>query len=371
MDTTLPLEIVVRILDCLPGRCLKVCRCVCKSWKEASDIILAKKGRQNLHAASFIGQLKCPKFLTVVKNFFNFTSLPIHAVVILIQASKSAQGDRRLCQILQDAAKCISQEDKNERSVLPLIGCVVKFSFGPMLNNWEDLINTLDIVSDIPNTTSVLLFPQLKSYHISTFHIPMKKKYEMIKGYASFLPTIQSRTSLVILFIHPVTLGRMTHFVKTVRRVYGPETCIIGLYSESCLFNEELVTSNEIIGMSLSGDLISFSSVISDEAEAEDRKLHVSMLCNRVEETAKVRDYCMLIFIFASNSFGNGKALNVLAQVRRKFPNALVFGAYSPSVFGADYNINDSKKLPGGRDYLQTKGAILCFLLIKRSGAFA
>ena len=276
-----------------------------------------------------------------------------------------------MCQILQDSVKCVSQEGKTDRSILPLIGCVVKFPFGPMLNNWEDLINTLDIVSDVLSTTSVLLFPRLKSYHISTFHIPMKKKYEMIKGYASFLPTIQSRTPLVILFMHPVTLGRMTHFVKTVRRVYGPETCIIGLYSESCLFNQELVTSNEIIGMALSGDLISFSSVISDEVEAEDMKLHVSLLCRRVEETAIVPDYCMLIFLFASNAFGNGKALSILAQVRRRFPSALVFGAYSPSVFGADYNVSDNLKLPGGRDYLQTKGAILCFLLIKRSGAFS
>ena len=81
MDTTLPLEIVVRILDCLPGWCLRVCRCVCKSWKEASNIILSKKGRQNLRAASFIGQLKCSKFLTVVKNYFHFAPLPIHAVV--------------------------------------------------------------------------------------------------------------------------------------------------------------------------------------------------------------------------------------------------------------------------------------------------
>ena len=371
MDSTLPLEIIVRFLDFLPGRYVKICRCVCKRWKEASDISLSRKRRQNLHAASFIGQLKCSSFLGILKKFLHVTPLAIHTVLVFTQTAKSTQGDKKICQILQDNVKSSFQEDQScERSVVPMLGCVVKFPFGPMLNNWEDLIDTIDIVSDVPSTTSLLLFPQLKSYHISTFHIPMRKKYEMIKGYGSFLPVPQSKTPLVILFIHPVTLGRMAHFVKTIRRVYSQETCIIGIYSESCLFNQEIVTSNEIVGMVFSGDLICFSMVVHDKVETRNIKAHVDRFCTQIGETAMIKDYAILVFIFACNSFGNEKALNILAQVRKSFPNAVVFGAYSSGVFGADHTAISSLKLPGGRDYLQTKGAVLCSLLIKRSGGF-
>jgi len=369
MDTSLPLEIIVRIFDFLPGSCLKVCRCVCRYWKEASDIVLSKKGRQSLQAASFIGQLKSPSFLTAVKSFLHYTPLAIDTIVVFTQTLKSTQGDKRACQILQDAVKCAFQEYQSDRTVLRMVGCVAKFVFGPLLNNWEDLVNTCDIASDIPNTISLLLFPKLDSYSINTFHIPMKKKYEMIKGYASFFPAVPLRVSLVLLFIHPVTLGRMTHVVKAVRKTYGPKTCIIGLYAENFLFNQDTITSNEIIGMVLSGELACFSTVINDGVMNENIKVHVDAFCNRIEESVTYKHHTMLTLIFACNSFGNVRSLNILAQLRRRFPSGLLFGAYSPSVFGADYDINDSFRLPGGRDYLQTKGAILCSFLIKRSAA--
>ena len=367
----LPLEVLVRILDFLPGRCLKSCRCVCKNWKEATEIVFSKKIRQTLDAVSFIGEIKSVNLTSAaITDYLQHTSLDIDTVVFLTQTSKNAQVDKKVCQYLNELSNSAFQSKPIEEPFTKMIGSVVKFSFGPRMGNLKDLVDTLEASSTTSHITSVLLFPKMKSYHIDTFHIPLKKKYEMIKGYAGFLPEIHSRASFVLLFIHPISLGRMAHFVKVLHKLYGPGTCIVGLYSESCLFTQHVITSNEIIGMVLSGDVICFSMVVNDDIDTENMKLHVKDFCKQVKKSADMKAYVALVFIFACNSVGNWKTLSILAQLRSEFHDGLIFGAYAPSIFGADYNVSDKFRLPGGRDFLQTKGVVLSASLIRRDSAF-
>lgn len=353
----------MRILDWLPGNFLVSCRCVCKCWKEATDIILSKTIRSSCDAAAFVGGFESLNLVTAgISRFLECNPLYLDTIVFLTQTSKYAQGDKKLCHRLQETFNNVFRKDCAPR----MVGSVVNFPFGSKLNSLKDLVDTLELSPAIPNTTSVLLFPKLKSYHIDTFHIPMKRKYEMIKGYGNFLPTSHSRTSLVLVFIHPVTLGRMSQFVKAVRKRYGKETCITGLYSETYLFDKHVLTSNEMMGMVLSGNIECISTVIYDWMDIQRMTMQVNKVNQRLEEIPNLTKYIKLVFIFACTSFGNDRTLKLLGQLRRNHKDALIFGAYSPSVFGADFNTHDSLSLPGGRDFLHTKGIVLNFLLIKR-----
>lgn len=362
----LPFEILVEILNRLPGKCVEICRRVCKCWNEAADIILSRNCRQSFDTASFITErdrLLANSAIgnNGIGNYLNNSLMVIDSVILVNQTSANTQIDKKLCKQLQIAFHSSFQED----SAPKMVGTVVKFPFGPRLIDLESFVDVIETISAHPNATSILLFPKLKSYHIEKFHIPMKKKYEMIKGYQQFLPEMgPAKSSLVIVFFHPLSLGRQTEFVRAVRKKYSPETCIVGLYSESHVFNDKVVTSNEMMGMVLSGDLINITAVILNDTDIPQK---VAKVHERINEIPYIDSYIKLVLVFACSSFLDIRTLGLLGQLRSTIKDTLIFGAYAPGVFGAEFNLEKSSTLPGGRDFLQMKGIVLNVLLIKRN----
>ena len=370
MDDQLPLELLVRILDCLPGRQVRRCKCVCKAWRTAAEIVLLKPGRVGPKTAVFWTMPTTstnPNSLLELKSYIEDSCVDSQCVILLSQSLHSAQDDKSSCQNLMKMFQNNQQLGKeglaeNDKS-LKVVGCTVNCPFGPSDARFTRALIETSMISS--TTTSVLLLPRSETYHIGQFHIPMKKKYDMIQGFKHFLPTFSQKVPLVLAFIHPVTLGRLCNFVKAVREAYSNDTCIIGLYSEQCLYNSSTVTTNEIMGIVLSGDLECMSVLIDSRAFLQNSKVKVQALHERMEQTVTEKDYSKILIVFAPKILQYSNILKLLALLRKTFLGAPIFGAFVKNAFGADHNVGECG-FAGGRDYLQSKSVVLSLILIRR-----
>eukprot|EP00112_Aurelia_sp_Birch-Aquarium-sp1_P009872 Seg2139.6 transcript_id=Seg2139.6/GoldUCD/mRNA.D3Y31 product="hypothetical protein" protein_id=Seg2139.6/GoldUCD/D3Y31 len=377
MDDKLPLELLVKILDCLPGRQVRRCKRVCKAWKIAAEIVLLKPGRIGPKTAVFWTMLTTstktstnPNSLLELRSYIEDSCVDSQCVILLSQSSHSAHDDKSSCQNLMKMFENSLQKGKEglaerEKS-LKVIGCTVNCPFGPSDARFtRALIDTsMTLMSSM--TTSVLLLPRSETYEIGQFHIPMKKKYEMIQGFKHFLPTFSQKVPLVLAFIHPVTLGRLCNFVKAVREAYSKDTCIVGLYSEHCVYNSSTVTTNEIMGIVLSGDVECMSVLVDSRTFLQDSKVKVQALHERMVNSVAEKDYSKILLVFAPKALEYSNILKLLAVVRKTFLGAPIFGAFVKNAFGADHNVGGDCGFAGGRDYLQSKSVVLSLILIRK-----
>ena len=367
----LPLEILVRIFDFVPGKCLRVCRQVCNTWKVASNIALSKELRRCPVGKIFFVWLptrasKESSYLEPIKDFLDETMIDVGTAIILNEISCTMNYDKALCQSLVNAINLQVQAESIPHEV-NVIGCTVKSAFGPRnaVALKSTIQNSLERVNQL-YSAGVLLIPKSDQYLIRNFHIPMKKKYEMIKGFKHFLPCASEETPLVLMFIHPVTLGRLSHLIDAIRRVYSKKTCIIGIYSETCIYSQKLVTSNEIVGLAFSGDVKCFSTIIDKETFSGDPKEKVKQLSEMSKKIPGENHYAKVIFIFAPPCIVHEKMLLFLSAIKQAFQGVQVFAGYTCSVFGANHNMDDTNGIAGGRDYLQTQAVLFCLVMLSK-----
>ena len=67
---------------------------------------------------------------------------------------------------------------------------------------------------------SMLFVPRGADTNVCCFYIPLKNKYKKIQGVRAFLPN-KKDVKLVVVFAHPLSLGKLTHLTVAIREKYG------------------------------------------------------------------------------------------------------------------------------------------------------
>lgn len=137
---------------------------------------------------------------------------------------------------------------------------------------------------------------------------------------------------------------------------------IVGGYSDSYLFYNTEVTTREIIGLVLAGDLQSSSTVITGGTLVESfENLHdaIKRLVN--SDVPKESSFSLMFSCFSRGSMTYGYENAQSLSFEQTFPKTPVVGFFGTAAFGCDREKLKTKGLkPGGRDFLHLDATVLC-----------
>lgn len=144
---------------------------------------------------------------------------------------------------------------------------------------------------------------------------------------------------------------------------------IVGGYSDNYLFYNSEVTSREIIGLVLAGNLQSTSSVVTGGTKNES----LENLCESIQllansDISKENTFSLMFSCFSRGSMTYGHENAESLAMGDAFPNAPLVGFYGTAAFGCD---GERLKLrgikPGGRDFLHIDASVLCLNSLMQS----
>jgi len=209
---------------------------------------------------------------------------------------------------------------------------------------------------------SLMMFPRCGGLEIRDFYIPLRNKYKNISGIKSFLPSMTLPVKLVIVLAHPLSLGKLTNLTLALRSNYGDDVVIVGGYSDSYLFYNTEVTTREIIGLVLAGNLQCSSSVITGGMLVESlENLHDAIKRLDNSDVPKENSFSLMFSCFSRGSMTYGYENAQCLSLSEVFPRTPVVGFFGTATFGCDREKLKTRGLkPGGRDFLHLDATVLC-----------
>lgn len=137
---------------------------------------------------------------------------------------------------------------------------------------------------------------------------------------------------------------------------------IVGGYSDSYLFYNTEVTTREIIGLVLAGDLQSSSTVITGGTLVESfENLHGAIKRLDNSDVSKESSFSLMFSCFSRGSMTYGYENAQSLSFEQTFPKTPVVGFFGTAAFGCDREKLKTKGLkPGGRDFLHLDATVLC-----------
>lgn len=137
---------------------------------------------------------------------------------------------------------------------------------------------------------------------------------------------------------------------------------IVGGYSDSYLFYNTEVTTREIIGLVLAGDLQSSSTVITGGTLVESfENLHDAIKRLDNSDVPKESSFSLMFSCFSRGSMTYGYENAQSLSFEETFPRTPVVGFFGTAAFGCDREKLKTKGLkPGGRDFLHLDATVLC-----------
>lgn len=137
---------------------------------------------------------------------------------------------------------------------------------------------------------------------------------------------------------------------------------IVGGYSDSYLFYNTEVTTREIIGLVLAGDLQSSSTVITGGTLVESfENLHDAIKRLDNSDVPKESSFSLMFSCFSRGSMTYGYENAQSLSFEQTFPKTPVVGFFGTAAFGCDREKLKTKGLkPGGRDFLHLDATVLC-----------
>lgn len=137
---------------------------------------------------------------------------------------------------------------------------------------------------------------------------------------------------------------------------------IVGGYSDSYLFYNTEVTTREIIGLVLAGDLQSSSTVITGGTLVESfENLHDAIKGLDNSDVPKESSFSLMFSCFSRGSMTYGYENAQSLSFEETFPRTPVVGFFGTAAFGCDREKLKTKGLkPGGRDFLHLDATVLC-----------
>lgn len=137
---------------------------------------------------------------------------------------------------------------------------------------------------------------------------------------------------------------------------------IVGGYSDSYLFYNTEVTTREIIGLVLAGDLQSSSTVITGGTLVESfENLHDAIKRLDNSDVPKESSFSLMFSCFSRGSMTYGYENAQSLSFEETFPRTPVVGFFGTAAFGCDREKLKTKGLkPGGRDFLHPDATVLC-----------
>ena len=201
-------EVVEIVLRFLSGRCVSVAAQVCHLWRETVERI--RRSRR-----------KCAVYLSPIGSSFSEFSMEAldfirqHHVepraLVLFSGQLPSSSASFINNFLQSVRSCLPVN-------CPLIGCTGLGVIGSDQRQWGQ-------PREIEKTAglSLLMFPRCDGLEIRDFHIPLRNKYKRISGVKSFLPDTDLPVQLVIVFAHPLSLGKLTRLTRALRSKYGED----------------------------------------------------------------------------------------------------------------------------------------------------
>lgn len=137
---------------------------------------------------------------------------------------------------------------------------------------------------------------------------------------------------------------------------------IVGGYSDSYLFYNTEVTTREIIGLVLAGDLQSSSTVITGGTLVESfENLHDAIKRLDNSDVPKESSFSLMFSCFSRGSMTYGYENAQSLSFEETFPRTPVVGFFGTAAFGCDREKLKTKGLrSGGRDFLHLDATVLC-----------
>ena len=137
---------------------------------------------------------------------------------------------------------------------------------------------------------------------------------------------------------------------------------IVGGYSDSYLFCNTDVTTREIIGLVLAGDLQSSSVVLTGSMLVESlENLHDAIKRLDNSDVPKDSSFSLMFSCFSRGSMTYGYENAQCSSLREAFPSTPVVGFFGTAAFGCDREKLKTRGLkPGGRDFLHLDATVLC-----------
>ena len=143
---------------------------------------------------------------------------------------------------------------------------------------------------------------------------------------------------------------------------YCFQVVIVGGYSDNYLFYNSQVTSREIIGLVLAGNLQASSTIITGGTKLESlENLHDSIQRLKNCDIPKESSFSLMFSCFSRGSMTYGCENAESSAFREMFPHATLAGFYGSASFGCDREKLKLRGLePGGRDFLHIDASVLC-----------
>lgn len=137
---------------------------------------------------------------------------------------------------------------------------------------------------------------------------------------------------------------------------------IVGGYSDSYLFYNTEVTTREIIGLVLAGNLQSSSAVITGGMLVESMEnLHDAITRLDNSDVPKDNSFSLMFSCFSRGVMTYGYENAQCTSFGEAFPRTPVVGFFGTAAFGCDREKLKTRGLkPGGRDFLHLDATVLC-----------
>ena len=137
---------------------------------------------------------------------------------------------------------------------------------------------------------------------------------------------------------------------------------IVGGYSDSYLFYNTEVTTREIIGLVLAGNLQSSSTIITGGMLVESlENLHDAIKRLDNSDVPKENSFSLMFSCFSRGSMTYGYENAQCLSLSEAFPRTPVVGFFGTAAFGCDREKLKTRGLkPGGRDFLHLDATVLC-----------
>ena len=389
-STCIPVCVLENIFSYLSGNTLRNCKTVCKLWLVSADNVFrhreyavslnvlskelepdtAESGQSiQKQRASRLKQ----SFITL-KEKINKVQIDLYSIILFCSCTAELPAGLQTYQLMGN--KLLPHPVANSGSI---VGCDGLFFIDENSDELEFVAGFPIQSSTVYSTLSLqcLLLPKISTYQVEKFYIPLRKKYESIAGISSFLPVIpEDSGKLIILFAHPLSLGRLTSFVKAARSKYSTDVCIVGSFADKFVFLDKLVTHGEIVGWVFTGSVIASSIVISCTSDKRHSYSTIKKFANDAfsrdrNENHNLRKPMKFLLIFSAKSgiHSDLRLSWIVSDLKRFFPNVPISGICSKAAFGCFHNIPsaDFNQLAGGRDYLQTNSIVVCYVSIDKS----
>ena len=140
------------------------------------------------------------------------------------------------------------------------------------------------------------------------------------------------------------------------------QVIIVGGYSDSYLFYNTEVTTREIIGLVLAGDVHSSSVIITGGTTVESlENLHDAIKRLESSDVPKENSFSLMFSCFSRGIMTYGYENAECSAFSDTFPRTPLVGFFGTGAFGCDREKLKTRGLkPGGRDFLHLDATVLC-----------